>query len=163
MEPLEWLGQENRKFDLHLVSSQPKTKLHSQLDHGKVSRNAKIKGREPVLMCQLEADKRNLCDGDVVRIYNDRGACLAGLVVDDNIMPGVAQMCTGAWYDPQQPGTPGTLCKHGNPNMLTPDKGTSSLGQGPIAHTCLVEIEKFEGDPPPVTAFEPPQILQQSE
>jgi biotin/methionine sulfoxide reductase len=159
MEPLEWLGQENRKFDLHLISSQPKTKLHSQLDHGKVSRNAKIKGREPVSMCRLEAKKRNLGDGDIVRIYNDRGACLAALVVDDNIMPGVAQMCTGAWYDPLEPGTPGTLCKHGNPNILTPDKGTSSLGQGPIAHTCLVEIVKFDGDPPPVTAFEPPQIL----
>ena len=44
--------------------------------------------------------------------------------------------------------------------MLTPDKGTSSLAQGPSAHTCLVEIEKFEGEAPPVTAFDPPEIIK---
>ena len=43
--------------------------------------------------------------------------------------------------------------------LLTPDKGTSSLAQGPIAHTCLVEVERFEGEPPTVTAFEPPEIV----
>jgi biotin/methionine sulfoxide reductase len=43
--------------------------------------------------------------------------------------------------------------------VLTPDKGTSRLAQGPIAHTCLVEVERFEGEPPPVTAFEPPEII----
>ena len=52
------------------------------------------------------------------------------------------------------------MCKHGNPNVLTPDKGTSRLAQGPIAHTCLVEVERFEGAAPAVTAFEPPEIVR---
>ena len=39
-------------------------------------------------------------------------------------------------------------CKNGNPNTLTPDKGTSSLAQGPIAHTCMVEIRLAEGEIP---------------
>ena len=69
------------------------------------------------------------------------------------------QLSTGAWYDPDRPGEIGALCKHGNPNVLTRDKGTSRLGQGPSAHSTLVEVEKFRGDPPPVTAFDPPQIL----
>ena len=51
------------------------------------------------------------------------------------------------------------MCKHGNPNVLTPDKGTSSLAQGPIAHTCLVEVERFDGIALAVTAFEPPEIV----
>ena len=106
-----------------------------------------------------EAAQRGLEAGDIVRLYNHRGACLAGVVVDDNIMDGVAQISTGAWFDPLEPGNPGSLCKHGNPNMLTPDKGTSKLGQGPIAHTCLAEIEKFEGELPAVTAFDPPEII----
>ncbi len=50
--------------------------------------------------------------------------------------------------------------KHGNPNVLTLDKGTSRLGQGPIAHSTLVEIEKYEGALPPVTAFKPPPIVE---
>ncbi|MGB0383932.1 MAG: hypothetical protein ACPGWR_03830 [Ardenticatenaceae bacterium] len=36
------------------------------------------------------------------------------------------------------------VCRGGNPNVLTLDKGTSRLGQGSIAHSCLVEVELFE-------------------
>jgi biotin/methionine sulfoxide reductase len=142
-----------------LISNQPSTRLHSQLDHGNHSRAAKINQREPIMLHPLDADKRNLDAGDVVRIFNDRGACLAGLVIDDRIRQGVVQISTGAWFDPLEPGTPGSLCKHGNANMLTLDKGSSSLGQGPIAHTCLVEVEKFNDELPPVTAFDPPVII----
>jgi len=144
---------------LHLISNQPKTKLHSQLDHGSYSRAAKINHREPIMMHPQDADTRGLANGDIVRVFNDRGACLGGVVVDDQVMPGVVQMSTGAWYDPQQPGSPGSLCKHGNPNLLTPDLGTSRLAQGPIAHTCLVEIERYLEPLPTVTAFDPPEIL----
>jgi biotin/methionine sulfoxide reductase len=94
----------------------------------------------------------------MVRVFNERGACLCAAVVSDGVRPGVMQLATGAWYDPLEPGMPGSICKHGNPNMLTLDKGTSSLAQGPIAHSCLVSIEKFEGELPPVTAFDPPVI-----
>ena len=75
-------------------------------------------------------------------------------------MVGVVQMSTGAWYDPLNASTSGSLCKHGNPNLLTPDIGTSQLAQGPISHTCLVQIEAFEGALPELTAFDAPQILQ---
>ena len=92
---------------------------------------------------------------DVVRVFNGRGACLAGVVVSDEVRPGVVQLSTGAWYDPDEPGG---LCKHGNPNVLTRDRGTSRIGQGPSAQTTLVEVEKFRGAPPPVTAFIPPVI-----
>ena len=52
------------------------------------------------------------------------------------------------------------MCKHGNPNVLTRDKGTSKLGQGPIAHSCLIEMEKYKDKPPKVTAHEPPIIIR---
>jgi biotin/methionine sulfoxide reductase len=42
--------------------------------------------------------------------------------------------------------------------VLTLDKGTSRLAQGPSAQTTLVQVEKFAGDPPPVSAFETPMI-----
>ena len=106
-----------------------------------------------------DAAQRGLKAGDVVRVFNDRGACLGGVVIDEQVMPSVVQMSTGAWFDPLEPGKPGSLCKHGNPNMLTPDKGTSKLAQGPIAHSCLVEVELFSGELPEVTAFDPPVII----
>ena len=159
IEPLEWLGGDTQHYPLHLISNQPSTKLHSQLDHGNYSRAAKIKQREPIMLHSDDAQKRNLKAGDIVRVFNGRGACLAGVTIDDQVRQGVVQMSTGAWFDPLEPGKPGSLCKHGNPNVLTPDKGTSKLGQGPIAHTCLVEVEIYRGDLPAVTAFDPPVII----
>jgi hypothetical protein len=63
-----------------------------------------------------------------------------------------------AWYDPLQPGLPGTLEKHGNPNVVTADKGTSRLAQSSVAQTVLVEVERCL-DPPPVTAFDRPALV----
>jgi biotin/methionine sulfoxide reductase len=158
-EPVEWLGNADT-YPLHLISNQPKDKLHSQFDHGAVSRKGKIKGREPVMLHPDDAAARGLSDGDIVRVFNDRGACLGAVIVSDTIRRDVVQMSTGAWYDPAEPGG---LCKHGNPNVLTLDKGTSRLGQGPIAHSCLVEVEKLKGEAPEVTAFVPPVIKQRAE
>jgi biotin/methionine sulfoxide reductase len=160
MEPLEWLGGDTENFPLHLISNQPRSKLHSQLDHGSHCRAAKINQREPIMLNPEDAAIRNLADGDIVRVFNQRGACLGAVIIDDQVMPGVVQMSTGAWYDPLEPGNPGSLCKHGNPNVLTPDIGTSQLAQGPVAHTCLIEIERYLDPVPEVTAFEPPEILQ---
>ena len=152
-EPFERLGTPRaERWPLHLISNQPRTRLHSQYDHGPPSRAAKVAGREPVRLNPGDAAARSIADGDVVRIHNDRGACLAGAVLSDAVAAGVVELATGAWYDPAPDGT----CKHGNPNVLTADKGTSQLAQGPSAQTCLVEVERFDGEPPPVTAFDPP-------
>lgn len=157
--PDEWLGGEAAKdFPLHLISSQPAARLHSQMDQGRVSLARKIEGREPAWLNPADAAARGISDGDVVRLFNDRGACLAGAVITDAIRPGVVCLQTGAWYDPLEPGTPGTLDRHGNPNMLTRDRGTSRLGQGPTAHSALVEIERWIGELPEITIFEPPPV-----
>jgi biotin/methionine sulfoxide reductase len=50
------------------------------------------------------------------------------------------------------------LCKHGNPNVLTRDKGTSRLAQGPTAHTCLANVERYGTPAPAVTAHDPPRF-----
>ena len=106
-----------------------------------------------------DARARGLGDGDIVRVFNERGTCLAGIVVSDAVMPGVVQMATGAWYDPLEPGRVGSLDKHGNPNVLTQDRGSSRLGQATIAHSCLVEIVRHEGELPPITCYEPPVLI----
>jgi biotin/methionine sulfoxide reductase len=159
MEPYEWLGSKTVKtFPLHIISNQPSTRLHSQLDSGAISKGSKINGREPMTMNPVDAGVRKIKTGDIVRIFNDRGSCLAGVNLSDNVMPGVIQLATGAWFDPTVPGQIGALCKHGNPNVLTMDRGTSSLAQGPTAHSTLVQVEKFNDDIPDVTAHLPPAI-----
>ncbi len=160
IEPCEWLGKKNKKFNIHLISNQPKNKLHSQMDHGNYSKSFKINDREPVEINPIDAEDRGLKNGDIVKLFNDRGACLAGIKIEKKVMQGVAQISTGAWYDPQNPLEYGSICKHGNPNILTRDKGTSKLGQGPIAHSCLIEMEKYNEKPPEVTAHKPPVIIR---
>ncbi|WP_321897037.1 molybdopterin-dependent oxidoreductase [Burkholderia cepacia] len=159
MEPQEWLGSPlATRYPLHLISSQPATRLHSQYDNGAESTDSKIHGREPVRMHPCDAAARGLAAGSVVRIFNARGACLAGLIVDASVMPGVVQLATGAWLDLRHCGHEGVLDVHGNPNVLTRDVGTSKLAQGPVAHSCLVEIEPYAGDVPPVVVHGQPDF-----
>ena len=129
------------------------------VDGCSVSQRFKVNGREVITLHEEDARERGIVAGDLVRVFNDRGATLAAANPSLTIRRGVVHLPTGAWYDPQTRGTPGSLEKHGNPNVLTPDRGTSSLAQGPIAHSALVEVERYEGAAPSVTAFEPPEIL----
>ena len=129
------------------------------MDFGAASRSSKVAGREPVQTHPDDAAKRDIKDGDVVRLFNDRGACLAGAVVTENVRPGVVCLATGAWFDPLDPAEIGSLDKHGNPNVVTLDKGTSKLGQCCSAQSALVEIERHDGEVPPITAHDQPKTV----
>lgn len=160
-EPVEWLRADlSGRFPLHLISNQPASRLHSQYDNGGHSLSSKIRGREPVTINPSDAASRGIESGVIVRIYNDRGSCLAGAVLSDDVMPGVVQLSTGAWWDPVQPGTSGTLDRHSNPNVLTADRPCSRLSQGPSAHSALVDIERYDAPVPDVLAYSPPSLEQ---
>lgn len=161
LEPSEWLGGNSARYPIHLLSNQPSVRLHSQLDPAPISRAAKIKGREPLRMNGADAAARGLRAGDLVRVYNDRGACIAAVEISEALRPGVAQIATGAWYDPEKPDACGSLDKHGNANVLTHDRGTSRLGQSSAAQTVLVEIERCDVAPEP-SAFELPERVTQA-
>ncbi|MGO4680213.1 molybdopterin guanine dinucleotide-containing S/N-oxide reductase [Microbacterium sp. 2MCAF23] len=156
LEPREWLGSHDPSHPLHLISNQPKTRLHSQLDVGATSKASKIHDREPARMSPQDAAARGLRDGDVIRIFNDRGSCLAGLIVSDALRPGIVQLATGAWYDPD-PADP-SFCRHGNPNVLSADLPASRLSQGTTAQHALVEVEKWDRPLPELTVDKPPRF-----
>jgi biotin/methionine sulfoxide reductase len=152
--PYEWLGNVEN-YPLHVISNQPRNKLHSQLDQGSVSASGKLKGREPVILNPKDAQVRGIACGDAVKVFNARGSALGIAVLSEDVRTDVIVMSTGAWWDPDEDG----MCRHGNPNALTRDVGTSQLGQGPTAHSCLVEIERFCSELPRVEAFDPPKII----
>jgi biotin/methionine sulfoxide reductase len=159
-EPFEWLGHPiAAQYPLHLLSDQPERRLHSQLDHSPYSRRGKIAGREPVYLNTHDAASRGIATGDLVELFNERGRCLAGAIVTDDVMKGVARLSTGAWFDSSGDG----LDRNGNPNTLTLDRGASSFSQGCSAQTCLVQAVRFSGEPPPVKAYEPPELVSRSE
>ncbi len=156
LEPREWLGAPLADAPLHLVSSHPKWRLHSQMDNAPLAKAAKIAGREPIMINPEDAAARNIQAGDVVEVFNARGRMLAGANVTDRVRAGVVVVYEGAWVD-DDPET--GLDRHGNPNMLIQDRGTSRLGQGCAAQTCLVEVRRYLSEPPPVTVHAPPTIL----
>jgi biotin/methionine sulfoxide reductase len=154
-----WLPPSDRPTTdapLILVSNQPATRLHSQLDFGGHSAAGKHRGREVARMHPSDAAQRNIVDGDIVRLSNGRGACLAAVRLTDGIRRGVVQLPTGAWYDPMSPEDDMPLCVHGNPNVLTRDIGTSALAQGCTGQLTTVEVERFDGNIPPIRTFDPP-------
>ncbi|MFT5835540.1 MAG: trimethylamine-N-oxide reductase (cytochrome c) [Sulfurimonas sp.] len=161
IEPQEWLGKKEitKNYPLHLVSPHSKYRLHSQLNNSYIRGVYEKSGREPLSLNAKEAKKRNIKEGDILRVFNDRGEILAAAHITEEVMNDVIIMCEGAWYSPEVPGEK-SLCQHGNVNLLTIDKGTSKLAQSNIAHTALVEIEKFKGVLKPINAFNKPKIIQ---
>ena len=141
----------------HLVSGQPATRLHGQNDPGSESRASKIQGREKCTLHPDAAARIGASEGDILRLHNERGACLCAVVISDGIRPDCLSLPTGAWFDPQ-PVAGERLDVHGNPNVLTRDKGCSALSQGNIAHSCVVYAEKWAGPLPALTIDKPPRI-----
>ena len=155
-EPYEWLGNID-EYPLHLISNQPTHRLHSQLDNAANSQNSKINGKEPVMINTSDALKRDIKGGDIVMLFNKRGRVLAGANISDSVMPGVVVLSTGAWFDPDYALN---IERHGNPNVLTKDVGTSSLSQGPTCHTTLVQLKKANSEEiVDVNIFKNPEIL----
>lgn len=143
IEPAEWLGAGSDDERLHLISHQPPGRLHSQLETGASSMAQKRNGRETARLHPGDAARRGIGDGQAIRLWNERGACLATADLSDTVREGVIVLPTGAWFTPT--GNSG-LEIAGNPNVLTLDVGTSRFGQGCSAHTCLVHVEPFAGE-----------------
>ncbi len=156
MEPIERLGGPGAKYPLHIDTKHPKFRLHSQLCGTTLRASYAIAGREPCLINPQDAAARGIHDGDVIRIFNDRGQILAGAHVTDTIRPGVICVNEGGWFDPEDPRKPGSLDRYGDANNLSVGIGTSKLAQGNCGHTGVGEVEKFRGVVPEIDVFRAP-------
>ncbi|MEZ5739721.1 MAG: molybdopterin-dependent oxidoreductase [Burkholderiaceae bacterium] len=143
--PHEWLDAAAETAGMyHLLTPQPEGRLHGQLVHAGPSAERIPDGREQLRMHPADATRLGLAEGDLARVSNDRGACLATVVLSDDIRAGVAALPTGAWLTPAARAGEPELS--GNPNVLTRDVPTSVFGQGCAAQTCLVTIARWSGD-----------------
>jgi trimethylamine-N-oxide reductase (cytochrome c) len=121
--------------------------MHSQCDDISWTREiqtCKIKGPdgymyEPCWINTLEAEKRSIKSGDIVKVHNERGAILGGAYVTERVMPQVAYMDHGARCDWI---IPGKLDRGGAINLISPTEPTSRYCGGQATTGLLVEIEK---------------------
>jgi len=98
---------------------------------------------EPVWINPVDAEARGIENGDIVKMYNERGAVLGGAYVTQRLMPGVVYMDHGARYDPI---VPGELDRGGAINTITPHNTTSRKATGMVVSSFLVEVEGINLD-----------------
>jgi trimethylamine-N-oxide reductase (cytochrome c) len=97
---------------------------------------------EPVWIHPEDAKKRDIENGDIVRIYNERGSVLGGAIVWERIMPGAISQDHGARADfiITEDGT--YIDRGGANNLISPENGTSQNCWGMATSGYLVDIEK---------------------
>lgn len=132
-----WEGPEDElteKYPLQLIGWKPKNRANSVHDtHPWLREMAEHK----MWINPIDAEKRNLKQGDRVKVFNDRGATMIEVNITPRIIPGVVAIPTGAYYMPDENGVDQNGCS----NVLTTDRKTA-LAHGNAHHTCLVEVEK---------------------
>lgn len=92
-----------------------------------------------------DAEPRDIRNGDIVKLYNDRGAVLCIAQVTERVRPGVIHSYESCGqYDPLEPGRAGSTDRGGCVNLLTPSRMLSKNAPGMAPNSCLIEISKWE-------------------
>jgi molybdopterin guanine dinucleotide-containing S/N-oxide reductase-like protein len=136
-----------KKYPLLMMSNHGRWRMHSQCDDISWTREAptcRVKGPEgymyePCWINPETAAERGIKNGDIVKIYNERGAVLGGAYVTERLMPGVAYMDHGARADHI---IPGVLDRGGAINLISPGGITSKNAAGQATSGYLVEVER---------------------
>lgn len=90
----------------------------------------------------IDANKRGINDGDLVRVWNDRGEMVIAARVTPRILPGVVDIPQGAWWAPNENGIDFGGCI----NVLTSERWTP-FAFGTAQHTIMVEVERHTEEP----------------
>jgi anaerobic selenocysteine-containing dehydrogenase len=102
-----------------------------------VPRLVAMQSRPTVEINADDAQARGISDGDLCRMYNDRGETYVYAVIAPGMLPGVL----GTQKQIRGSATPGGI----NANALN-SQGVTDFGHSPIFYSVLAEIEKIAGD-----------------
>jgi trimethylamine-N-oxide reductase (cytochrome c) len=137
-------------FPMLLMSNHGRWRTHAQGDDITWTRETptcKVLGfdgykYEPVWINPIDAEKRGIKDGDVVKVFNERGIVLCGARVWERVRPGVAYVDHGARHDPI---IPGRVDRGGAINSIAPNGISSRNAVGQATSGYLVDVQKVSG------------------
>ena len=141
-----------KQYPLQLITPHPRFSHHTHYDHTPwiwdISHQRRFKAGyywQTVRIHPLDANVRGIRDGDIVKLYNDRGAVLGIAHVTERVRPGVLHSYEGsAKYDPVEAGKPYSVDRGGCMNILTSDRMMSKNAPGFSPNSCLVEVSRWE-------------------
>jgi anaerobic dimethyl sulfoxide reductase subunit A len=132
-----WEGPEDPvsgKYPIQCIGHHSKRRVHSTFDN--TGWMEEVEPQKVLMNCE-DAGERHVAEGDMVKVFNDRGTIILPVKITSRIMPGVASIPQGGWWIPDEKG----IDRRGCINVLTRYKPTP-LAFGNPSHTSLVEIEK---------------------
>jgi anaerobic dimethyl sulfoxide reductase subunit A len=135
----EWespFGAEAEEYPLQALGHHSMGRVHSTHDNNDWLREA---FPQRVFINPVDAEKRNIKNGDKVKVFNERGALITPCRVTKRIMPGVVDIPAGAWWNPNEEG----VDQSGSTNVLTSEKWTPWAFSNAL-HTIMVQIEKVK-------------------
>ena len=133
----EWEGVSDPLRDtypLMMIGSHAIQRSHSTFDNVDYLQEAHP---QVVWINPRDAAERGIQNGDMVRVFNDRGTVMLPAFVTPRIRPGVVNIPQGAWYTPDENGVDIRGCV----NTLTKYHPTP-FAKGNPQHTNLVQVEK---------------------
>jgi anaerobic dimethyl sulfoxide reductase subunit A len=136
----EWespFGEEAQRFPLQAFGHHYMSRVHSTHNNNPWSMEA---FPQRIYMNHIDAEKRNIRNDDLVKVWNGRGSLIIKCRLTKKIMPGLVDIPQGAWFKP------GTKADDigGNINILTSERWTP-LAKGNAQHTIMVEVAKYKG------------------
>ena len=122
------------RYPLQLTGFHFKGRVHSTYGNVDVLKAA---CRQEMWINPMDAAQRGINNGDMIRIFNDRGEVQIAAKVTPRMMPGVVALGEGAWYTPDSK----RIDRAGSINVLTSQR-PSPLAKGNPSHTNLVQVAK---------------------
>ena len=143
------LSERAKKYPLLVISNHPHWRTHVQLDDEIWIREiptCKIRGTdgymyEPVWIHPTDAAKRGIKHGDIVKMFNERGAVLGAAYVTERVIPSAVMQDHGARTDEI---ISGELDRGGNHNLISPGGKASENCTAMACNNFLVEVAKVE-------------------
>lgn len=121
------------KYPLQLIGWHTRRRCHSIHDNNEWQDEIEMPG---LWIHPEDAKDRNIKQGELVKIWNDRGCVKIPAIVTKRIRKGVVAMSQGGWYTPNEAGED----VRGSTNVLTSAAHPTPLAKGNPQHTNLVEV-----------------------
>ena len=134
----EWEGVSDplrQKYPLMMSTTHFVARSHSTFENVDYLREAHP---QAIWINTVDAKQRGIKNGDMVKVYNDRGEVHLPAYVTNRIRQGATNMPQGAWYKLDANGVDTRGCG----NMLTNYRPTP-YAKGATVHTNLVQVEKL--------------------